>query len=217
MANTTFFFQKTIKARLVVLGRYLLITHLLCLIGCSHRGDELTDNPLWSDPLLELVVPYEATTLLPDKGLVTHKGQPLSGVRVDYYDNDTLALRESYLDGVKHGETARWYDTGIKSYEAYYQRNKLNGTVTAWWPTGKKRSESIYSLGVLDGVQWQWYQSGAKFKQARFDQGVPSGLQRSWRENGKLYNNYEIVEGRVFGLKKASLCYTLDEEVIQYE
>ncbi len=34
-------------------------------------------------------------------------------------------------------------------------------------------------------------------------------------ENGKLYANYEAIDGRVYGLKRANLCFDLNDETIQ--
>jgi antitoxin component YwqK of YwqJK toxin-antitoxin module len=70
-------------------------------------------------------------------------------------------------------------------------------------------------MGVPHGIQKQWYQSGAKFKHLSLNHGIEEGLQQSWRENGKIYNNYEAKNGRIFGLKRANLCYELEEEIIQ--
>jgi antitoxin component YwqK of YwqJK toxin-antitoxin module len=44
--------------------------------------------------------------------------------------------------------------------------------------------------------------------------GKEAGMQRAWRQNGKIYNNYEVKNGRIFGLKRANLCYGLDDEKI---
>ena len=34
-------------------------------------------------------------------------------------------------------------------------------------------------------------------------------------QNGKIYNNYEAKNGRIFGLKRASLCFQLEDEIVQ--
>lgn len=47
--------------------------------------------------------------------------------------------------------------------------------------------------------------------------GREEGLQQAFRRNGYLYANYEARNGRIFGLKKAALCYGLEDENIQYE
>lgn len=45
--------------------------------------------------------------------------------------------------------------------------------------------------------------------------GKEEGLQQAFRENGVLFANYEAKDGRVFGLKKAKLCFGLEDESIQ--
>ena len=47
--------------------------------------------------------------------------------------------------------------------------------------------------------------------------GKAKGMQQAWRENDEIYNNYEAKKGRIFGLKKANLCYELDNEITQFE
>lgn len=47
--------------------------------------------------------------------------------------------------------------------------------------------------------------------------GMEEGIQQTFRKNGALYANYEAKEGRIFGLKKAALCYGLEDQSIQYE
>ncbi|MFK7981436.1 MAG: toxin-antitoxin system YwqK family antitoxin, partial [Saprospiraceae bacterium] len=70
--------------------------------------------------------------------------------------------------------------------------------------------------GIGNGEQKEYYKSGAKFKLKHLINGKEEGIQQSWRENGKIYNNYEAKNGRIFGLKRASLCYELEEEIVQY-
>ena len=48
-----------------------------------------------------------------------------------------------------------------------------------------------------------------------FDKGIESGLQRGYRKNGSLYANYEARNGRIYGLKKSKLCYSLENEKVQ--
>ena len=47
--------------------------------------------------------------------------------------------------------------------------------------------------------------------------GREEGMQQAWRRNGKIYNNYEAKNGRIFGLKRANLCFQLEEEIVQDE
>ena len=45
--------------------------------------------------------------------------------------------------------------------------------------------------------------------------GKEKGIQRAYRKNGALYANYEAKNGRIFGLKKASLCFGLEDQQIK--
>ena len=47
--------------------------------------------------------------------------------------------------------------------------------------------------------------------------GKEEGIQQAFRKNGDLFANYEAREGRIFGLKKAALCFGLEDEKIQNE
>ena len=65
-------------------------------------------------------------------------------------------------------------------------------------------------------MQKKWYVTGELFKQTNINQGREEGMQQAWRKNGKLYVNYEAKNGRIFGMRKANLCYELDDEKIQF-
>ena len=45
--------------------------------------------------------------------------------------------------------------------------------------------------------------------------GREEGIQQAYRKNGALYANYEAKKGRIFGLKKASLCFELEGQKIK--
>jgi antitoxin component YwqK of YwqJK toxin-antitoxin module len=72
-------------------------------------------------------------------------------------------------------------------------------------------------LGKAHGEQKQWYPTGELYKKLNMNMGKEEGIQQAFRKNGDLYANYEAKEGRIFGLKKAALCYGLEDENIKYE
>ena len=74
-----------------------------------------------------------------------------------------------------------------------------------------------YYMGKAHGIQMKWYPTGEIFKVLNLHMGIEEGMQRAFRKNGALYANYEARNGRVFGLKKAALCYSLEDEKVQYE
>ncbi len=161
------------------------------------------------------IVTADSLLLNPNKGLIYYQGKPFTGTSVSYFKNGQQAKRIDYVNGKKQGFYKKWFVDGLLSFESQYVNGKQHGLTSTWWSNGNLRSESNYVAGIPDGVQKQWYKSGAKFKVIHLSRGKEEGLQQSWRENGKLYNNYEAKNGRIFGLKRANLCYELDNEQIK--
>lgn len=181
--------------------------------------DQGLDTPAsyWFGNREHKVVAENALHLNPQVGLVFYEGEPFNGEAIRYYENGNKAASTIYQKGKKQGVARKWFIHGELSYEAQYQNGKKQGITKTWWKNTKLRSLSNYEKGIAHGLQLQWYFSGAKFKRINLNHGIEQGLQQSWRENGKIYNNYEAVNGRIFGLKRANLCYELDNEIIQYK
>ncbi len=150
-----------------------------------------------------------------EKGLVYYKQQPFTGVSVVKTTNGLTVESAEYTKGKKHGSYKKWFDDGQLSFEATYIQGLRNGKAFTWWKNGNMRSQSNFKNGIADGKQYQWYKTGVKFKIITLVDGKEEGLQQAWRENGKIYNNYEAKNGRIFGLKRANLCFQLDEEAPQ--
>ena len=145
-------------------------------------------------------------------GLILSGNDPYSGV-VEHRDAAGTLTRElSYLDGRRSGRTRYFYPTGRVSYEAFHLSGKLVDTARSWWRDGTLRSESTFRDGLADGYRKEWYRSGNPFKHYTYVAGLEQGMQRSWRENGSIYNNYEARDGRIYGLKRAELCFTVKDE-----
>jgi len=157
----------------------------------------------------------EEVELRPNEGLVYHNDQPFTGRVIHAFPTDVLQESTDYIAGKKDGYHRKWFADGTLAFEAVWKNGRLDGISKSWWRNGNQRSEANQVSGKLHGVQWQWYKSGVKFKQRNMNMGAEEGMQRSWRENGKVYNNYEARNGRIFGLKRASLCFQLDDEEIQ--
>lgn len=158
-----------------------------------------------------------ALELRPGEGLVYYQGKPFCGTRIKRYpDGGQLAEKTAFAHGKKQGPSQKWFPDGTLSYEGGHEQGKLDGPAKTWWRNGILRSETPYKMGVVHGEVWQWYQSGAKFKKRSLVDGKEEGMQMSWRENGAIYCNYEAKNGRIFGLKRANLCYALEDEEIQY-
>lgn len=176
-------------------------------VGYDTVGKEQTSLEINKDLL----------ALNPVQGLVYFQNKPFTGTSISFYPNGIKATSIDYFEGKKHGLDQKWFTDGLLSYESNYVNGKKHGSTKSWWANGNLRSQSFAKKGISNGLHQQWYKSGAKFKVMNIVNGKEEGLQQSWRENGKIYNNYEARDGRIFGLKRANLCYELDNEIIQYK
>lgn len=190
--------------------------YIICVLFLFYSCVDNKELPVSKEKALTTAISKDSVTLIPDKGLVYFHNAPFTGICVSYYSNGQLSTSREYLKGRSNGLYQKWFSSGIKSFESSYRNGRLNGVTTSWWGNSNLRTKSNYLKGVAQGKQVQWYRSGAKFKQMNMVDGKEEGIQQSWRENGKLYNNYEAKNGRIFGLKKSTLCYKIDDEEVQY-
>ena len=195
-----------------------VITYVCCFLismtACSEK--DASDLRPFSDKndLESIVVPKDSTRLIPSLGLVYYKKEAFTGTTELYNENNILIESIRYLSGRRNGFYKKWFSDGSISYESRYVKGKQQGKTLSWWRNGNLRSEANFENAIAHGLQKQWYESGAKFKEIQLNMGKEEGLQKSWRENGKIYNNYEAKDGRIFGLKRANLCFSLDNEQI---
>lgn len=147
----------------------------------------------------------------------TLNNQLYSGYIVDYYDNKLLKEKMGILNGKKHNLDIQWYPDGHFKRLTEYKNGKIHGDKKTW------SSDTVHILishfkfvnGKPHGEQKKWYVTGEMFKKMNLNMGKEEGLQQAFRKNGSLYANYEAKEGRIFGLKKAELCYSLEDEKLK--
>jgi len=148
------------------------------------------------------------------KSLWTKNEKLFSGYAVSYYSNGNLKEKFGILNGRKQNEEIQWFLNGTICSMANYYKGKLHGEKKSWTSDSSYVliSHLNYYLGKAHGQQKKWYPTGELFKVLNLNMGKEEGIQQAFRKNGDLYANYEAKEGRIFGLKKAKLCYSLEEE-----
>lgn len=203
--------------------KWMVILYSLVVIGCSEQVEENT-----STTPKKVISPIDIPTNSIDKSKLEYKnkislwtlnGSPYSGYVTSIYPDGTLKQQFGVFNGKKQNQTKYWYTNGQLKRLANYHQGKLHGEKKSWTndSTPILISHLNYHLGKLHGVQKQWYNTGETYKILHLNMGKEEGLQQAFRKNGVLYANYEAREGRVFGLKKAALCYGLESEKIQNE
>ncbi len=150
--------------------------------------------------------------------LWTWNQQLYSGYAVTHYPDGGLAEKIGFLNGRKQNQATHWFPDQHLKRIANYHHGKLHGVKKSWSPDGAHvlLSQLNYYLGKAHGEQIFWYPTGELYKKLHLNMGSEEGMQQAFRKNGELYANYEARKGRIFGLKKAALCYGLEEEKIKY-
>lgn len=190
------------------------------LVACSKPTPK--KSPLLSSKETILVIPdrtvNKSALLFNNKNSTwTLDGQLYAGMAEEYYADGTLKGKFAFLAGKMQNEAVRFFPDGHRKLLETYYKGKLHGEKKLW------SSDSPHILiaklnfydGKLHGEQKKWYPSGELFKKLNLDMGREKGIQQAFRKNGNLYANYEALNGRIFGLKKAALCFDLENEKIR--
>jgi len=203
----------------------ILVLCLLSLViaSCSEKVNEpATDSPDLSVSILN--VPdtiVDKDLLVYDNTLSEWKlnDKLYSGYAVSHYADGSMKEKIGFVDGRKQNQETQWFpDNHIKRTINYHQ-GKLHGTKKSWSPDMPHVliSKLNYVQGKAHGEQVFWYPTGELYKKLHLNMGAEEGMQQAFRKTGELYANYEAKEGRIFGLKKAALCYGLEDENLKYE
>ncbi|MEM7654833.1 MAG: membrane-binding protein [Bacteroidota bacterium] len=203
-------------------GIYIVILSLgVVLIGCTKKqAMNLPIAPKVMGPLPEIpntTVSKSALHYDPQTSLWTWNEQLFSGYAVRFHPDSTLQEKIGLLNGRKQNQAIQWYPDGAYKQMATYDQGKLHGEKKLWSPEPNHilLAHLHYHTGKAHGEQKKWYPSGELFKKLTLNMGREEGIQQAYRKNGALFANYEARDGRIFGLKRAALCYGLEDEKIQ--
>ena len=200
---------------------FLLIVCFI-VIGCSYHKKANFNSASKEEVIKSLKI---NNTIVGVNDLVYHRktsvweidNKPFSGYAVTKFENGSLQRKFGVLNGQKQNEDVTWFKNGKIRSKANYYNGKLHGKKQIW------SQDSIYTLvaeynnylGKGHGKQTKWYATGELFQIRNLQMGKEEGMQQAFRKNGDLYANYEAKNGRIFGLKKASLCFGLEDQKIK--
>ena len=207
------FFQGITRVLRAVSTRAIVLLGLLGLLVLSgSKKDEIQVDFKVPD----VNIPKAWLKLDQNDGKWYYKGQAYNGYAFVCHGNGAFRELTGYINGKRQGPAFKWFEDGSLSSQKNYNANRLEGIAKTWWPNGVQSTASKYQNRQRHGTQIKWYANGQMAQRRSFNRGKEEGLQQAWLPTGKLYANYEAKNGRIFGLKKASLCYGLEDEKIQY-
>lgn len=204
-------------ALLLSIGAYLLLSN------CEGNKEAIDADSLHSFFIaLEIPDTMVDKTSLHYDNLTSHwtlGKESFSGYAISFYQDGTLKEKIGVLQGKRQNRSIEWYPDGSYKQLANYHRGKLHGEKKKWSADDQHFlvAQLNYHMAKAHGEQKLWYPSGEIYKILNLNMGREEGIQKAFRKNGALFANYEAREGRIFGLKKAALCYGLEDENITYE
>lgn len=197
--------------------KYFLPIALLSLFlsfGCEEQRVVQNSPPAVDTLIPDTTVAFSDLHHIKNTAVWTLAGHPYSGYATSFFQDSTLSQQVGFSQGKKEGKAYRWHPDGHLRQSASYHQGKLHGEKKVWSPgaTHVLLSHLSYHHGKPHGAQTTWYPTGELHKKLTLHMGREEGIQQAYRTNGALYANYEAKNGRIFGLKKATLCFGLEDE-----
>ncbi len=141
------------------------------------------------------------------QGVLFYQEKPFTGIVIDKYPNNHLAMKNNYLNGMLEGKQEKWYPDGSKMEVRFYQENRKSGEHRGWWENGQMKYEYFIENDIPIKTHREWYKNEQLYSLSNYNQeGQPEGEQKMWFENGQIKSNYVIKDGRRFGFLGAKGC-----------
>ncbi len=103
---------------------------------------------------------------LGDDQLIVWKGQPFTGVAVEFFPDGKLCSEVPHLNGVRHGLLRAWHPSGQLREETSLWQGGLHGYERIWDEQGRLISEVIGELGI-EIAEKRWDEQGRLVKDWR--------------------------------------------------
>lgn len=199
----------------------IIYSSFFILLSCTNVEDN--ENQVIIEETIE---PLEIIGNTINMELLTYKREtstwalndiPYNGYAISKFDNDSLKQKFGILNGRKQNSDSVWFSSGTINSITHYHKGKLHGEKSIWSenPNYTLIAKLNYKLGKAHGIQEKWYTTGEVFQILNLEMGKEEGIQQAYRKNGVLFANYEAKNGRIFGLKKAALCFGLEDQKIK--
>ena len=126
--------------------KFIIVFLLLSVVTifASEFGIDEFDMELLEDAVFE-------KQLHEKEGKMYFLSQPFTGVVKATYEDDTLALAESYHNGLKEGFSYAWYENGNKKQEFYYLKGQKHVLCYTWYRNGNMQMMANLIRGKFSG------------------------------------------------------------------
>lgn len=102
------------------------------------------------------------------------------------YDTHNYIESTHFVNGIKHGNLAGWYENGQKWFEFGYLDGKEHGKNKNWYKNGQLKSEYNCVNNQLCGEAKSWYENGQLKKKKNYVNSMLHGNFEKWNRYGDL-------------------------------
>ncbi|MBC8011163.1 MAG: hypothetical protein H7067_13825 [Burkholderiales bacterium] len=107
-----------------------------------------------------------------------------TGTLVERYTSTAIRARIDIREGLAHGLSLGWYDTGEPEVRETFVAGRSHGLRTRWYKNGQRRSEAEIREGRLNGPYREWHENGRLAVEMTLAADVPAGPVRRWTATG---------------------------------
>ena len=125
-----------------------------------------------------------------------YKDGKTNGVHEQYCDGN-IQYRINYVNGVKEGESIKFFENGKIKSIYNYSNGKLNGLCQSWYKNGNWKKKSNYLDDVLHGCRETFYKNRRREERCYYNKGKRNGIYENWCENGECKKKYSYENGKL--------------------
>lgn len=161
-------------------SKHRLLTAAMLVIGLAVGAY------FWLRP--EAPVPGElprAALVLTDGRLcLKDSGLPFTGTVFEQTGSGQRLSELTVREGILHGMSKGWYDSGAQEVEEQFVDGKSNGVRKRWHANGKLKNEATIVNGELHGPYTEWHDDGSMAARMNMVHGKGEGLCEAWHRGG---------------------------------
>ncbi len=109
-------------------------------------------------------------------GIYYSGSKPYTGTYTSRYDNGNVKMSMSLKDGLKHGETRIYFESGKLNEICSYKKNLMDGTWTTCNENGIRVAVANYKEGKKHGEWKVWDDQGRLIYEMNYTDGEKSGV-----------------------------------------
>jgi antitoxin component YwqK of YwqJK toxin-antitoxin module len=109
-----------------------------------------------------------------------------TALKTSYYPNGSIEYESEYKNGILHGVSKYWDNSGNLISEAKYSNGKLHGLWISYFSNGRIHSKVNYYYGKKDGDEKSFYDNGQLKSLTSYKEGEVVFEKIRWTKAGNL-------------------------------